>query len=74
MPASSPEVSDDDSGPVPMSFHVSLTMEQAHFNAVMAEEEPASAPMSVFQQAREEEWYNLFLLEQHWLADHQVYG
>ena len=40
----------------------------------MAEEEPAPVPMSMFRQAREEEQYNLFLLEQHWLVEVQIYG
>lgn len=87
MPASSPEVSDDDpmmetssdddptmeigsdndSASEPAPVHAGLTMEQAHahFNAAMAEEQPAPAPMSAFRQAQEEQRYNLFLLEQH---------
>ena len=53
-----------------------FTMEQAqaHFNAAMAEVQPASAPMSVFQQAQEEQQYNLFLLKQHRLAEGPIDG
>jgi len=40
----------------------------------MAEVQPTSAPMSVFQQAHEEQQYNLFLLEQHQLAEGLIYG
>ena len=35
----------------------------------MAEVQPSSAPLSLFQQAQEEHQYNLFLLEQHRLAE-----
>ena len=39
-------------------------MEKAQFNAAMAEVQPAPVPLSAFQQAREEQRYNMFLLEQ----------
>lgn len=60
LPASSPEVSDNDQAmeeasddelaPPPASVHAGFTMEQVqmHFNAVMAEELPA-LPLSVFR-------------------------
>ena len=46
----------DDTGPAPV--HASFTMEkaEAHNNAGMAEVRPALAPMSMFQQAHEEQW------------------
>ena len=84
MPTSSPDVSDDDptgsdddTAPDPAPVHAGLTMEQVHANydAVMADkEQPATAPISVFQQARVKQRYNLFLLEQHRLAEGQIYG
>ena len=40
----------------------------------MAEVQPAAMPLLVFQQALEEQWYNMFLLEQHWLAECQICG
>lgn len=58
MPASSSEACDndptiktdskDESVPVPAPVYVGLTMEQAHFNATMAEEQSAPVPMSPF--------------------------
>ena len=60
-----------------MPMHSSLTMNQAqaHYDTVMTEEEqPAPAPMSAFTQVPEEQRYNMFLLEQHWLAEGQIYG
>ena len=78
MPASSPEVSnndptmesgsDDDTTPEPALMRGSFTMEQvqAHYDTAMADEEqPAPAPMSAFQQAQEERRCNKFLLVQH---------
>ena len=74
MSANSPKVFDDEDDPMmeagyddtvsnPSHGHAGFTMEQAHFNAAMTEEQPAPAPMSVFQHALEEQRYNLFLLK-----------
>lgn len=65
---------DDVSVPMPGSFHASLTMEQAHFDVVMEEEQLAPTPVSVFREAREEQWYNLSHLAQHRLAEGQISG
>ena len=65
LPTSSPEVFDDeddttmetvsyDTAPAPPPpVHADFTMEQVqtHYNATMAEEQPASAPLLAFQQA-----------------------
>lgn len=50
----------------PVPVHTGFTMEQAHahYNATMAEVQPASAPMSEFQRA----------LQQHRLAECQIDG
>jgi hypothetical protein len=86
LPASSPEVSkdeddttmetdSDDSAPAPAPpVHAGFTMEQAqvHYNAAMAEEQHAPAPMLAFHQALEERRYNMFLLEQHQLAEGRI--
>ena len=39
----------------------------------MAEVQSAPAPLSVFQQAQEKQWYNMSRLEQHRLAEGQIY-
>ena len=61
LPASSPKVadndlmmvvaSDDELAPLNVSFHADLTMEQAHahFDDVMAEEQPAQWPVLAFR-------------------------
>jgi hypothetical protein len=75
LPASSPEVSDEDSletgsndtAPAPASpVHAGLTMKQAqvHYNAVLAEVEPVPAPLRGCERA----------LEQHRLAEGQLGG
>ena len=66
----------DDTAPKSAAMHAIFTMEQAqvHYNVDMADEQSVSAPKSAFQQAQEEQWYNLFLLEQHRLAEGQIYG
>jgi hypothetical protein len=85
LPASSPEASDDDpsmemgsddTAPAPTPVHAGITIEQAqaHYNAAMAEVEPGPAPLSAFRQLQEEQRYNMFLLEQHQLAEGQIYG
>ena len=50
------ETGSDVTKPEPAPVHVGFTLEhaRAHFNAAMAEEQPAPAPMSVFHQAQEE--------------------
>lgn len=87
MPASSSEVSDDENDPTmetgsdgtapePASVHAGFTMEQVqtHFNAVMVEEQAALAPMSAFQKTQEKQRHNIFLLEQHRMAEGQIDG
>ena len=61
------ETDSNDSAPAPAPpVHAGFTMEQAqaHYNAAMAEVQPAPTPLSAFQQAQEEQRYNLFFLEQ----------
>ena len=58
------ETGSDDSAAAPApAVHDGFTMEQAQFNTIMVEVQPAPAPLSVFPQAQEEQWYNLVLLE-----------
>ena len=60
------ETGSDDFATAPAPpLHADFTMDKAHaqFNGAMAEVQPASAPLSVFQQAQEEQRYNLFFLE-----------
>ncbi|KAE8766315.1 hypothetical protein D1007_62476 [Hordeum vulgare] len=49
-------------------------MEQvhAHFNVAMAEQQSGMSPISTFRHALEEHRYNIFLLEQHRLAEGQI--
>lgn len=85
LPSSSPELCDDeddltmetgsdDTTLAPAPVHTGFTMVQVHYNAAMTEVQPAPTPLLAFQQAQEERRYNLFLLEQHRLAEGQIYG
>ncbi|KAE8783973.1 Hydroxymethylglutaryl-CoA lyase, mitochondrial [Hordeum vulgare] len=47
---------------------------QSHFNAAMIEVQFVPTPLSVFQQAHEEQRYNLLLLEQHRMAEGKIYA
>ncbi|KAE8768417.1 Hydroxymethylglutaryl-CoA lyase, mitochondrial [Hordeum vulgare] len=64
----------DDATPKPTHVHAGFTMEQVHehFNDAMVKEQFAPMSMSVFQQAHEEQQYNMILLEQHQLAQGQI--
>mgnify|MGYP000864562997 CR=1 FL=1 len=61
--------SDDESTPMPGSFHVGLVMQQVHFKAILEKDQhkPLSMleTMSVFRQAQEEKRSNLDLLAHH---------
>ncbi|XP_073356077.1 uncharacterized protein [Aegilops tauschii subsp. strangulata] len=58
-----------DTAPKPAPVHAGFTMEQAqtHYNAAMAEEQPAPTPMSAFLQAQEEQ-------RQHRMTEGQIDG